>query len=88
MNPASLLSADERSGWDALGARYLAVRSSDQRTETDEEIVDLDGSLLEWMRQFGVGSIAVRPDKFVAASDAAGLGVPDPAGVPPLPPPA
>jgi 3-(3-hydroxy-phenyl)propionate hydroxylase len=88
VNPASLLSADDRAGWDAVGARYLAVRSADQRTETDDELVDIDGSLLEWMRRFGVGTIAVRPDKFVAASDAAGLGLPDPVGIPSLPPPA
>jgi 3-(3-hydroxy-phenyl)propionate hydroxylase len=50
--------------------------------------VDLDGTLLEWLRRFGARAVAVRPDKFVAAADASGLAVPDDAGIPPLPPPA
>lgn len=76
VDPATLLSADERAGWDALGARYVAVRSADQGTEGDDEVVDIDGTLIAWMRQFGVRAVAVRPDKFVAAADTFGLAVP------------
>lgn len=75
-DPATLLTPEEKAAWDRLGARYLAVRSADQGTEGPDEIVDIDGTLLEWFRGFGVGAVAVRPDRFVAASDAFGLGVP------------
>lgn len=87
VDPATLLSAEEKSGWDALGARFLAVRSADQATEGADEIVDIDGTLLGWFRVFGVRAIAVRPDKFVAACDLSGLAAPELAGIPPLPPP-
>lgn len=88
VDPATLLSAEEKAGWDALGARYLAVRSADQGTQTAEEVVDIDGDLLGWMRNFGAQAVAVRPDRFVAASSVSGLARPDDAGIPPLPPPA
>ena len=87
IDPASLLNAHERREWDELGARYRAVRSPDQGTESAEELVDIDGRLLAWMREFGVRVIAVRPDRFVAACDCTGLARPDAAGIPPLPPP-
>ncbi len=86
VDPATVLSTDERTGWDALQAQYLTVRSPDQGTVTSAEIVDIDGSLLGWMRQFGARVIAVRPDKFVAACDTSGLDVPAPQGIPPLMP--
>ena len=63
-------------GFDVLGARYVAVRSADQGTQGADELVDIDGTLLAWMRGFGVTAIAVRPDKFVAAADTFGLAVP------------
>ncbi|MDX6740783.1 bifunctional 3-(3-hydroxy-phenyl)propionate/3-hydroxycinnamic acid hydroxylase [Actinocorallia sp. A-T 12471] len=76
IDPRDLLSAEERAGWDALDARYLTVRPVDKGTETDAEIVDVDGVLCGWMRGFGVRAVAVRPDRFVAACDAHGLAVP------------
>ena len=76
VNPAALLSADEKTAWDGIGARYVAVRSPDQRTEGPDEIVDIDGTLLAWLREHGARAVAVRPDKFVAAADRTGLTVP------------
>ena len=76
LDPSTLLSPEEKAGWDALGARYVAVRSADQTTEGPDELVDIDGSLVGWMRGFGVRAVAVRPDKFVAAADTFGLAVP------------
>lgn len=76
VDPASLLTAEERAEWDALGTRYLAVRQVDQATETLDELVDLQGAILDWMRGFGVHVVAVRPDRFVAADDVHGLAVP------------
>jgi 3-(3-hydroxy-phenyl)propionate hydroxylase len=76
VDPRSVLTADERSGWDALGARYVAVRAADQGTEQTDDVVDIDGTLLGWMRGFGATVVAVRPDRFVAAADTGGLAVP------------
>jgi 3-(3-hydroxy-phenyl)propionate hydroxylase len=76
LDPAALLTSQEKAAWDALGARYVTVRSSAEATQRPDDIVDLDGHLLDWMRSHGARAIAVRPDKFVAASDAFGLGVP------------
>jgi len=76
VDPSTLLSPEDKAGWDVLGARYVAVRSADEGTEGPDELVDIDGSLLGWMRGFGVRVVAVRPDKFVAAADTFGLAVP------------
>ncbi|MEU3711199.1 bifunctional 3-(3-hydroxy-phenyl)propionate/3-hydroxycinnamic acid hydroxylase [Streptomyces catenulae] len=75
-DPAALLTPEEKAAWDALGARYLAVRPKSARTQGPDELVDLDEVLLPWLRGFGVRAVAVRPDKFVAAADTSGLAVP------------
>ena len=76
LDPASLLTPDQRAGWDKLGATYRAVRSVDQAGETADDIIDITGSLIPWMRGYGAKVIALRPDRFVAAADRSGLGVP------------
>ncbi|MGY1813980.1 bifunctional 3-(3-hydroxy-phenyl)propionate/3-hydroxycinnamic acid hydroxylase [Blastococcus sp. SYSU D00820] len=76
VDPATLLTAAERARWDALGARYVAVRPQDAYTQGPDELVDLDEVLLPWLRRHGARAVAVRPDKFVAAADVSGLAVP------------
>lgn len=76
VDPRALLSDEEKAGWDALGARYLAVRPKTEYTQGPDEIVDLEDVLLPWLAIYGVNAIALRPDKFVAASDKVGLAVP------------
>lgn len=76
VDPATLLTPQEKAGWDALGARYAPVFSAEQRGQGGNDIVDLHGTLLAWMRSFGVRAIALRPDRFVAAADSSGLAVP------------
>jgi 3-(3-hydroxy-phenyl)propionate hydroxylase len=76
IDPASLLTRHERAQWDALDAQYHAVLTPDQFGGDDRDIIDIEGSLTGWMRQHGARVIAVRPDRFVAASDASGLAVP------------
>ncbi len=78
LDPASLLCTAERDAWDRLDASYRAVRSSDRRSEAAADIVDIEGTLLAWMRGYGARAIAVRPDFFVAAADPGGLKVPLP----------
>ncbi|WP_322089536.1 bifunctional 3-(3-hydroxy-phenyl)propionate/3-hydroxycinnamic acid hydroxylase [Burkholderia sp. BCC1999] len=81
VDPASLLSTDEKAEWDRLGARYIAIRQQHQHTQGPDEFVDLDGVLQPWLRKFGARAVALRPDRFVAAADVSGLAVPDCAGV-------
>lgn len=81
VDPRSLLSEQELEAWNALGAQYLCILSPDQRGKGVDDIVDLDGALLSWMRGFGAKVIAVRPDRFVAATNVAGLSLPGVAGV-------
>ena len=76
VDPATLLTAEEKAGWDALGARYIAVRPKTAYTEGPDELVDLDEVLLPWLRRYGARAVALRPDKFVAAADVSGLAVP------------
>ncbi|GAA4055223.1 bifunctional 3-(3-hydroxy-phenyl)propionate/3-hydroxycinnamic acid hydroxylase [Actinomadura miaoliensis] len=77
VDPATLLPAEERARWDALGARYVAIRPKTAYTRGPEELVDLDEVLLPWLARYGVRAVAVRPDRFVAAADVSGLAVPD-----------
>lgn len=76
MDPASLLNAGQKSAWDKLNTRYIAVRPSDGRSQSGDDIIDLDGTLLAWMEHHNARAIAVRPDRFVAAADISGLVVP------------
>lgn len=77
VDPRTVLSPEQKAGWDALGARYLTVRPVDQGTTHADEIVDLEGVLGTWMRGFGARVIAVRPDRFVAACDRYSLAAPE-----------
>lgn len=77
VSPAEMLTAEEKAGWDALGTRYVTIRSAAEHGQGPDEIVDIDGYLVAWMRRYGARVIAVRPDKFVAASDRDGLAVPE-----------
>ncbi|MGK8209178.1 bifunctional 3-(3-hydroxy-phenyl)propionate/3-hydroxycinnamic acid hydroxylase [Burkholderia cenocepacia] len=76
VDPASLLTPQEKAAWDTLGARYIALRQQDQRTQGRDELIDLDGVLRPWLRKYGVRAVALRPDRFVAAADVSGLAVP------------
>jgi len=76
VDPATLLTADQKAAWDALGARYVAVRPRETYTQGDDELVDLHGVVLGWLARYGVQGIAIRPDKFVAAADKTGFDVP------------
>lgn len=75
-DPVEYLSDAQRSAWDRLGARYIAVRPISGRSASPDDVVDLEGILFDWMNDHGVKVIAVRPDRFVAASDRGGLNVP------------
>lgn len=75
-DPAGLLTSSERTAWDKLGARYLAVRSTNLGSEADSDIIDLEGTLLAWMRKHNTSAMIMRPDRFVMADDRSGLDLP------------
>jgi 3-(3-hydroxy-phenyl)propionate hydroxylase len=77
VDPAELLTPEEKKQWDALGARYVAVRPQNAYTRSPGDLVDLEQVILPWLRKYGATAVAVRPDKFVAAADVTGLAVPD-----------
>ena len=76
VDPTAVLTAEEKAAWDGVGARYLAVRPADGSTSGPDEIVDIDGTLIAWLREHGARVVAVRPDRFVAAADTTGLALP------------
>ncbi|ANS25294.1 3-(3-hydroxy-phenyl)propionate hydroxylase [Rhodococcus opacus] len=76
VDPVTVLSPAEKTAWDAIGVRYIAVRAADQATEGPDDVVDIDGTLLAWLRRYGARVVVVRPDRFVAAADSTGLSIP------------
>ncbi|WP_255949868.1 bifunctional 3-(3-hydroxy-phenyl)propionate/3-hydroxycinnamic acid hydroxylase [Streptomyces odontomachi] len=76
LDPATLLSTEQKARWDGLGATYVAVRPRSAYTQGPGELVDLEDVLLPWLARYGVRAVAVRPDKFVAAADRTGLAPP------------
>jgi 3-(3-hydroxy-phenyl)propionate hydroxylase len=52
------------------------VCSGDQAPTSNDDVIDLDGELLAWMQRHRTWGIALRPDRFVAAAQGSGLGVP------------
>jgi 3-(3-hydroxy-phenyl)propionate hydroxylase len=76
VDPATELSAEQKTQWDRLNTRYLAVLASEQRGHGHDDVIDLHGHLLRWMRQHDAKVIAVRPDRFVACASPSGLAVP------------
>lgn len=75
-DPTTMMSADDQAAWQRLGASFHAIRSADQGSQAESDLIDLDGSLLEWMRSFGAQVIALRPDRFVCSDQNSGLMVP------------
>jgi 3-(3-hydroxy-phenyl)propionate hydroxylase len=73
VDPASLLTSEERAAWDALGAAYVAVRPRTAHSQAGTDLIDLEDTLLPWLSRYGARAVAVRPDKFVAAADKTGL---------------
>lgn len=77
VDPAAVLTPEEKAGWDALGARYVAIRPKDAYTESATDLVDLQNVVLDFMKRYNSHVIALRPDRFIAAADNYGLAVPD-----------
>jgi 3-(3-hydroxy-phenyl)propionate hydroxylase len=76
VDPATLLTDEDKAGWDALGARYVAVRPQNAYTRGPNELVDLNHVLRPWLQRYRTRAVALRPDRFVAADDVHGLAAP------------
>jgi 3-(3-hydroxy-phenyl)propionate hydroxylase len=76
VDPQTELSLEQKQGWDVLDTCYIAVRASDQPSQNRDDLIDIDGTLLSWMRQYRTTVIALRPDRFVAAAAGFNLSVP------------
>jgi 3-(3-hydroxy-phenyl)propionate hydroxylase len=76
VDPTSLMDAPTKANWDRLGARYIAIRSANKGSLAESDLIDLDGTLLTWMRRYGAKVIALRPDRFVCSDDSSKLSVP------------
>ena len=77
------MTAAQVADWTALGARFVTVRSTFSTNDDPDVVIDVTGALTAWMKRFGARVLVVRPDRFVAATDAtgaAGLDVPPPRG--------
>jgi 3-(3-hydroxy-phenyl)propionate hydroxylase len=77
IDPASLLDGPTQAGWDRLGARAIAIRSANKGSQAESDLIDLDGTLLDWMRKHGAKAIALRPDRFVCTDDRSAMRLPD-----------
>jgi 3-(3-hydroxy-phenyl)propionate hydroxylase len=76
VDPQAMLSLEQKQSWDALGTRYISVCAPHQPSQSQDDVIDIDGTLLGWMRRHHTTVIAVRPDRFVAAAQGYGLSVP------------
>ena len=75
-DPAALLQPDERAAWDRLGARFVSIRSASHGSEAETDLIDLNGTLLAWMRAHNASAVALRPDRFVCSDQNSRLKVP------------
>ncbi len=76
IDPASKLDSAQRATWEALGARFVALRSVDKHALADSDLIDIDGELINWFDKHGVDVVAIRPDKIVLAASG-NLNVPE-----------
>jgi 3-(3-hydroxy-phenyl)propionate hydroxylase len=79
VDPTTVLSREQKLGWDQFGARYEIIRT--HSIPGTDSLVDVDGELKAWFDAHGSTVVVVRPDRFVAASDNSSLDVPVLAGV-------
>lgn len=77
LDPLSLLTPEQKKGWDKLGASYRALRTANERSDHAGDLIDVEGGLVGWIRRHGARVVALRPDRFVAATDAGGLSAPN-----------
>ena len=68
VDPKTLMSAEQITQWDELNAQYFTLLDAADDGKGFDDIVDINGSLIEWMNQHQTQVVIVRPDKFIAAA--------------------
>jgi 3-(3-hydroxy-phenyl)propionate hydroxylase len=76
VDPRSTMSSNDMAGWERLAARFLIVRGSHSRDHGTDELIDTSDILGQWFRANETRMVVLRPDRFVAAAESTGLGVP------------
>ncbi|MEZ5115062.1 MAG: bifunctional 3-(3-hydroxy-phenyl)propionate/3-hydroxycinnamic acid hydroxylase [Candidatus Nanopelagicales bacterium] len=76
VDPRAVMTPAQVDAWTRLGARFRAVRAGFSTTNGRDDVIDATGVLTSWMGRFRARVLVVRPDRFVAATDATGLDVP------------
>lgn len=75
-DPLEHLTEAENVAWAAFGMQSRAIRSADQFSQAETDLIDLDGTLVNWMRRMHAKVILIRPDRFVCADTNSGFEVP------------
>ncbi len=76
VNPRELMTPTQIADWTALGCRFLTIRGPRDTARSDDDVIDHTGTLRSWLHRHRAKVVAVRPDRFVAASDRDGLDAP------------
>lgn len=75
-DPRRVMNERQVADWTRLGADFRVVRPSFASSNGAADIIDHTGTLTRWVKRFGSTVVVVRPDRFVAATDATGLDLP------------
>lgn len=76
-HPREAMTPAQLTAWESLGAKFVVIRSAtNANPQSLDDYIDHKDELAEWMRNFGTTVMALRPDRFVAASDLDGLDTP------------
>ena len=67
-DPRDLVRSADLEAWERLGARFVTVRSLSSAAVSDTDLIDHTGELARWFERYGTRVVAVRPDRFTAAS--------------------
>jgi 3-(3-hydroxy-phenyl)propionate hydroxylase len=68
VDPKTLMSAEQITQWDELNAQYFTLLDAADDGKGFDDIVDINGSLIEWMNKHQTQVVVVRPDKFIVAA--------------------
>lgn len=68
-DPRQIMSAEEQQSWEKLNLKYYTLMNVDSDGKGYDDLIDINGSLIEWMNQHNADIIIVRPDKFIMAAN-------------------
>lgn len=68
-DPRQIMTAEEQQSWEKLNLKYYTLMDVDADGKGYDDIIDIKGSLIEWMTQHNADVVIVRPDKFIMAAN-------------------